>query len=523
VRKQLFYLNNSQLSAYLWHGAVLTHSASFDTDDAGRALFGQYIAQVPAMPAYLLVDVIEEDFKRETVPHVSGRARAALIARKLSQMYRDTPFRHAILQGREKQGRRDDRYLFNALTKPDLPKSWLAVMHMHAVPLVGIYSLAVFSQRLFDRLAPDAGPVLLVSHQSSGLRQSFYQEGALCCSRLTPLFDHAPERLSEAFRIETNKTRLFMGNIRLLARGARVKVVVLASADTLAALAPDLADTAEVHYQTLELAKSVGMLRIGQFDAAGVADTMFLALLASSGQPSHFPLREQRYYYQLLRARIGLYAVSGMLALAALAWTAFDTLAVLRLQREAEALDRQAVATEARYRAVIHGMPATAVAAHNMRLVVDLETMIEQNVPLPIGQMTALSNALEPLPAISIVKLHWQAHDAASMQTAVDPAAPAPAPVAGDFPPPPGLLGIPGKTAQTMLIEGKITPFDGDYRRAMDNVAALAARLNRNAVVRAEVLVQPLDTRSTSTLENVAGAVDSTAQALFVIKATWKP
>ncbi len=523
MRKQLFYLTNQQLSAYTWQGTLLSHAASFDNDDTGRALFGAYLAQAPSGPSSLVVDVIEEDFQRDTAPHVSGSARLALVERKLTTLYRDTQFRHAALQGREKEGRKDDRYLFNALTKPELPKSWLAVMQAHAVPLVGVYSLASLSQLVFDKLKLDDGPVLLVSHQSSGLRQSFFHEGALRFSRLTPLFDHAPERLAEAFRVETNKTRQFMASTRLLARGAQVKVVLLANAANLEALAPDLVDTPDVSYRAIALEQAAAQLRIGKFDGGGVADGLYLALLAGARVPSHFPLRDQRHFYQLLKTRMALYALSGAVALGAVVWTALDLLTIAELRSEATRLDQEAVTTEARYQSVIKGMPATVVSPHNMKSVVDLESMIDRNVPLPNVQMAALSSVLNNLPEIRINKLNWQALEAATLEVPVDPAAPPPVPVLEDFPPVPGMLGIPAKTAQILLVEGEIAPFKGDYRAAINSVAQLTAQLNRFAGVRAEVLTQPLDTRPTVKLDNVAGEVNSTAQALFVVKVTWKP
>ena len=520
MRKQLFYLTNQQLSAYTWQGTLLTHGASFDNDDTGSALFGAYLAQTKAAPSSLVIDVIEEDFQRDSAPHVTGRARLALIERKLSTLYRDTQFRHAALQGRDKEGRRDDRYLFNALTKPELPKSWLAVMQTHAVPLVGVYSLASLSQLVFDKLKLGAGPVLLVSHQSSGLRQSFFDEGVLRFSRLTPLFDQAPERLAEAFRVETIKTRQFMASMRLLARGAQVRVVLLASAANIEALAPDLVQTPDVSYQAVALEQAAGQLRTGRFDGS-VADGLYLGLLAGSRVPSHFPLRDQRHFYQLLKTRMGLYALSGAVALGAVLWTALDLLAIIELRAEEARLDQEAARTDARYQAMIKGMPATLVTPHNMKSVVDLEAMIERNVPLPSEQMAILSSVLNNLPDIRLNKLRWQALEAATLDIALDPAAP-PVAVLEDFPPVPGLLGIPAKTAQTLLIDGEIAPFKGDYRAAINRVAQLTSQLNGFVGVRAEVLVQPLDTRPTVKLDNIAGEIDSTAQALFVVRVTWK-
>jgi hypothetical protein len=523
VRKQLFYLTNQELVAYTWQGAVLSRAASFDNDDTGRALFGAYLEQAEAVPSQLLVDVIEEDFQRDGAPHVGGRARAALVERRLASLYRDTPFRHAQLQGRDKEGRKDDRYLFNALTNPELPRAWLAVLQKHAVPLVGMYSLASLSQLLFDKLKLGTGPVLLVSHQSSGLRQSFFHEGALRFSRLTPLFDHAPERLAETFRIETAKTRQFMASTRLLARGAQVRLVVLASQENLAALHSSLLDNPDVSYQALDLEQARAQLAIGQFDCEGECNPLYLALLASARLPSHFPLRDQKHFYDLLKTRMLLYGLSGAVALAALVWTAIDVVNIVALRREAARLDQEAVATESKFQAVVKNMPATVITPHNMKSVVDLDTMIGHNVPLPSVQMAALSSVLNGLPDIKVNKLQWEAVDPASLLAPPDPNAPPPAAPAGDFPPPPALVGVPDKTAQTLLVEGEIVPFKGDYRAAIDSVSRLASQLNRMAGVRAQITLQPLDTRPTVRLANIAGEPDSVARAQFAVKVTWKP
>ena len=522
MRKQLFYLTNQQLTAFAWQGGALVRGPGFGNDEAGRTEFGAYLEQAPSVPSYLLVDVVEEDFQRDTAPHVSGRARVVLLERRLAQLYRETPFRHASLQGRDKEGRKDDRYLLNALTNAELPKSWLAVMQRHAVPLAGMYSLSLLSQVMCDKLKLGSGPVLLVSHQSSGLRQSFFDGGLLRFSRLTPLFDHAPARLAEAFRIETAKTRQFMASTRLLARGAKVTVVALASAENLQALQPDMVDSAEVRYLPMDPGTAGRTAGLGTFDTSPDCDQLYIALLAGVRVPSHFPLRDQRHFYQLLQARMGLYTLSGVVALGALAWTANDAFKIIGLRNEQARLQLETAATEARFQAVIKNMPTTRVSPHNMKSVVDLETMIA-NHPLPTVQLAEISAVLEYLPQLKIRRLHWQALEPASV-VPTDPAAAPPESVpAGDFPPPPALLGVPDRTAQVVIVEGDIVPFSGNYRAALAAVNQLAAQLNRNPKVRAEVTVQPIDTRPAVRLESSAGATVEALPAPFAVKVTWMP
>jgi hypothetical protein len=521
VQKQLYYLTNHELTAYERTGSSLVLARTFENNAAGWEQFGEYLELAPPVPSYLLVDLIEEDFQRENVPHVSGRGRQALLERRTSQLYRDTPFRHAQLQGREKEGRKDDRYLFSALTNADLPKPWLAALQAKTVPVVGMYSLASLSQQLFNKLGLDQGrPVLLVSHQSSGLRQSYFHEGMLRFSRLTPLFDHSPERLAETFDIETAKTRQFLASTRLLNRGEQVQVVVIANAESIDALRHPVRDSADVALRLLDITEVQALLKVGQFDTSGACEGMFLSLLASLRLPSHFPLRDLRHYYQLLQTRMALYVASGVLALGAVAWAASDVLTILDLRRQEQQFDQEAAGIDKRYKAIVGTMPVTTVSPHNMKSVVDLERMIDKNVPLPSVHLALLAGALDAVPEVKIHKLHWQAGNPATLLLPVDPSVP---------PPPAGLapeaaqLGIPGASAQMLTLEGEIVPFNNDYRAALDSVNRLAAQIKRHPGVQAEVVSPPIDTRTTAKLESSTGGEAGENTARFTLKLSWKP
>ena len=75
-------------------------------------------------------------------------------ARKLSQLFRNTPYRHALAQGREAEGRRDDRVVYTAITNGEVLRPWVEVLERLEVPVEGIHSSAVFSGRLLDELQP---------------------------------------------------------------------------------------------------------------------------------------------------------------------------------------------------------------------------------------------------------------------------------------------------------------------------------------------------------------------------------
>ncbi len=104
-RKQLLYLTNDQLTAYQWEKGSHSIGHIFPNDEDGWEDFSLYLGGSHNTLTYLLADLVEEDFQRDTLPHVLGRSRQALVQRRLSQLYRDTPYRQAIRQGREESGR----------------------------------------------------------------------------------------------------------------------------------------------------------------------------------------------------------------------------------------------------------------------------------------------------------------------------------------------------------------------------------------------------------------------------------
>ena len=152
MSKHLLYLTNTQLTATLWDGSTLLPSVTFDNYASGWAKFAEYLDAHAETPTFLITDLIEEDFQRESIPHVFGKAKKALIDRRLNNLYRDTRYRSAVQQGREKDGRRDDKMLFSALTNEPLIKPWTDALNSKNIHLTGVYSVALLSGLIYKKL-----------------------------------------------------------------------------------------------------------------------------------------------------------------------------------------------------------------------------------------------------------------------------------------------------------------------------------------------------------------------------------
>ena len=179
----LLFLSVNRLHAQYMEGRKIVLQHDFLDTTEGRESFASFL-QTEKCPTYLLTDLIEEDFRHEIVPHLTGSNLAALLQRKFEQFYRGTPFQQATPLERQKTGRRDVDMLFSALTNPSLITPWLNILLAQKTPLAGIYSVPHISVPLVKE--HPSNHLLLISWEKfSGLRQTYFSKHRLQISRLT--------------------------------------------------------------------------------------------------------------------------------------------------------------------------------------------------------------------------------------------------------------------------------------------------------------------------------------------------
>ena len=123
--KLLACISANNATVAVWKGGTLQDVRNFRDEEKGWRDFESYLRDHPRSTVSIMADSIDEDYRMETLPHASGSDRSQLIARKLRQLFRTTPFAAASLQERMTGRRREDRYLFAAITRPELLSPWL--------------------------------------------------------------------------------------------------------------------------------------------------------------------------------------------------------------------------------------------------------------------------------------------------------------------------------------------------------------------------------------------------------------
>jgi len=183
--RRALLVSSDKLAVYHWVNNNLGSSYLFDGSPEGFEYFGRYLDEVPNDPVYVLLDTAGEEYRLDTIPHVFGADRRAIIKRKQDRMFRGTPYLYAEVHSREKAGRRDDNIMFSAVTNPDTIQPWLKILEEHKVPVASVLSVPLLLQNNADVIPDMSGNALVFSLQSmSGLRQSFFKDKLLKFSRL---------------------------------------------------------------------------------------------------------------------------------------------------------------------------------------------------------------------------------------------------------------------------------------------------------------------------------------------------
>lgn len=511
-RKTLLFLGADSFHACTWESGRLSGSQRFADSPDGKEQFAAFLKD-HRDPAYLLTDLIEEDFRYETVPHLRGGERAELIRRKFEQFYRNTPFRQALLLQRQKEGRHDDELLFSALTNPGLISPWLNAMLAHSIPLVGIYSVPNISAPLTKNIPSDK--LLLLSwEKQAGLRQTYFDAKLMRFSRLTPI--NTSGSFSAAVAAESVRTQQYLKSLSLLPPGQALDVHIICHADDKPGLQSLLGDDSDIRYDYIDIQELGQRVKSKNDYADSDATPLFLHLLATRSPRSSYAADAHTHFFQLLQIRRGLFWLSGLLAAASLLWGAANMLEGRWMNEENASLKEQTGKLSQQVQKITHGFTNTLASASDMKSAVLMARKLENYSPLPQKPLYGLSKALDDFPRIHIEKLSWQT--SAAPDTVTSSAIPATTPTA--VPPPGGATG--NYPAQVILFSGELTEFSaGDYRNMLDYLDRFQEALIQQGYS-VTALTQPLDISPKGSISASVGE-SSTKPAQFSLKLVWRP
>lgn len=501
--KLLLCISSRQVTAAHWRGGRIADSRVFDNDEAGLAAFAEHIAATAAVPAYVMVDAVEEDYRFETLPHAFGSDRRDMIRRKLRQHYRGTAYATAVPLGRETGKRRDDQYLFCALTNPDLVAGWMQALAARGLPVAGVYLLPMVSAGLIDELRLKAASMLIVSPQSGGLRLTYFQGGRFRLSRLTSMED-ARSGSAAPIAEEIANTRIYLHALRAATLEEALTVVLLDRNDELGQAVQDVtADNPGIECLRLGSRELSARLGIAPPLLELSAHTVFLRVLARRVPNANLAASAITAGFRHHQVRRAIHAAAGATALVAACWSALNVWQTTEVRTERASLARQTATVLAQYQDAARQFPDAPASAETLMRAVHVAGRLKERARTPEMLMAIVSRALDASPGIMITELGWKfgVSEAASSR-----------PGAAAAPSPPSGAGSVSARRQSGYLEGEVRPFRGDYRAAIETINALARQLASDpAVAQVRIVRLPLNVNPSLALSG--NTLDSREQA----------
>ena len=490
----LLFLSANHLHAQHMAGGRVEQQQDFTDTPDGLEAFASFL-KTAKCPAYLLTDLIEEDFRHEIVPHLTGGNRTALLKRKFEQFYRGTPFHQATTLQRQKTGRRDVNMLFSALTNPALITPWLNVVQERQIPLGGIYSVPQISTPLIKD--HPSNHLLLISWEKfSGLRQTYFNKHNLQISRLTPI--HSELTFQDAVIKELARTYQYLKSLSLLPAGQILDVRILCHAGDRNELQNKLPVDDDMRYDFADIGDVGKHLGIDQRFTDSDASQIFLYQLVANRPKTNYANAEHTRYHTLWQLRLAFNASAVVLLLASASWAALNFWESAGKAAETGDLIFRAQRITAEAQQIIRGLPATRAPAADMRASVSIMRKLRRYAPVPQTILEPISAVLDRFPQIELNELDWQgnATEAVANNTRAD---------------------VP---AQVITLNGTLQSFDKDYRAALAYLERFQLELGSRGY-RVTTLRKPLDVGPNSSLTDQPSIREDTLG--FSLKLVWRP
>jgi hypothetical protein len=476
---------------------------SFTADLAGLGDFERFIDANRQALYYVLVDLQEEDYRAENIPHVGASNRQRILRRRLESLYRDTPYRSATPQGRETTGRKDDRFLLAALTNRNPIDRWLERLIERDAKVAGLYSITLLTARHARSIKAIPARALIVSRQQgSGLRQTYIADGSLRFSRLTEPTGESLEELASQLAAEAGRARQFLASLRAIDRVEVMQVVMFCGEGEIATLAHSCPDSELIHYHFVPVAALAESFKLPASGLGNTTESTWLRFLADRRPSNQYATAPQRSAYQAWQLTRVLHALTALTLVA-------STGAASWYWRQVSLLDRDTLVQQQRQQAADQLYAANAPKANagdltptGMKNVVLAYRQMVEQWPQLTPALADVAQVVEQFPEMEVETLAWQispSPDALPTEftDATAAAQPAPAPPADAAQPAQMRYVIVGIKAQLPGYELRAR----DSLALVDKIAAAFAKLPGAKVSKLQL---PIDIRSESTISLAA-------------------
>jgi hypothetical protein len=520
-KKLILCATNSGLTAGLWQGTKLQTYAVFSNTDQNYTAFSEYLAQHGNTNIYLIVDAVEEDYKLESLPHTTGGARREIVDRKLNQFNRNSLYRAAHFINRATDKRKDDNFLFVALSNSDFLQGWMDAIQANHAPLVGVYLLPMISQVAVRQMKLMAPHILLCERLSSGLRQTYLHNGRLRMSRLVPMKDVKPNQLAYFYLVELDKTRLYLMSQRLIGGETALQMVIPAIDNTHEEIAKSISQEQGLECKTVDILAYAKNVHIAADLVKTHPEFLHMQLLANGNVPDNLAPATFSKIHSLNNVRRNINIATACVATLGVILAAYYAWQGMQQKDQLKFITAQTRSQQQQYEEVAKNFPTSPIASTELKVAAELAQTIKNNDQSPRQLMQILSNAFEASPEITLSRIRWTQTNDREIKDEAGSAQ------SSNNQPTVAVSADPTKLIQVGFVNAEIKGFTGDYRAALNSVNMFVSHLRENALVEQVVVLQePVNVSSLANLQGSTTDENTSTErppAIFKLKIILKP
>jgi len=523
--KRIIFISASQIDVYQWQNGCLSEPRSFNSGPVGIDELARYVSNMPEILTYLVVDVVEEEFRIELIPHLFGKDKKQYLERRLNQYYRESSYRGTLSLGREQTGRRNDKVLFTALTNPGVFKPWIDCLLENKVPIAGVYTPSVLGGDILQALNMDDEDVLLITQQKNGgIRQSFFHSKQLMLSRLVPVVELDASQYVEFIYSEKKKPRRYLTRLRILDFNNALNVCLVSTSAVV--------DVIEKNNQNTDLTKLKSYSVVYLEDKimsvpqglpkedTRYCDNLFAHILFSKTPALNYTEPAVKKFKKFRDIRTAMIAASGLFLVTAFLWSGMNVIEGSLLQTYSGEAHASSEYIKQEYEKIIANTPQAPIKASGLMEGVKIAKSLMGHKAMPEKLMQAISAGLNTNIALKIESIDWVVSN--------DPYTPVVNKNQGKL----KKLARAAKKMfsknsdeiyQIVLITGHLRNFTGNYRKAFDSVNKLASALQEHAeIIVVQAIKYPLDVDSSSSMTGKTGVNVKNNTASFILRAVLK-
>lgn len=512
MSKHFLYVTNDKIVSLLFGRGSSAARSEFAVADIESPKLAEHLSRHASVPTTVITDLIEEDFRTDTVPHLRGGDQDAVLERKLSQLYRISPYRHALVQGREAEGRRDDRVFFHAVTNADFLKPLITQLEKRQVPLLAVSSSAVLSSRLLKELdTPSKHTLLVTIVPDFGLRQTYFNDGQIKFSRLTPIIYDEARSVGDLIAAETSRTWQYLDSLHTFGEQDSLEVCMIVHARDRGMMSDAIRRFPMLRYRFVEIGELAKKLRMPTEPTSSHAEQLLCHLYAQSNVENHFGSKEETRFATYRRIRLALISLTAAIVALGAGGTGFNMYQATRISNEIEARTRQERQLQNEYQSVVNSMRLQKMGTDTVRdTSAFFNSQIRPHPASPTPLALDLARVLNDFPDVQVVQLAWMVSNNPDATPSLPPASGAAVPQAisserratpsVSAPPAPAATPIdpanpplPGNRYQSVVLDALIRPFDGNTRKALVQIDGLVAKLSALPNTKVRLIRVPVD------------------------------